>query len=58
MLESFWYETSPYLYSAGGALAISHAESPLAVASGALLLFAAGLVLILRRKHRKQRGKA
>jgi hypothetical protein len=51
-LESFWYELSPYVYSAGGVLALTSASSGLGLASGALLLASAAVILSKRRSYR------
>lgn len=55
-LEPLWYEVSPYVYTAGGALALAQTGSGLGMVSGALLLAAAALVLRMRWVHRNTRA--
>jgi hypothetical protein len=55
-METLWYEVSPYIYSAGGALWLAHADSNLGVISGLLLLASAVTVLRLRWTHRRGRA--
>jgi len=53
-LEEIWYETSPYVCALLGVVVLFSAESTLATFSGALLLLAAGTIVRLRWKHRRQ----
>ena len=53
-LEHFWYETSPFVYTAVGGALLGRADSALAVASSVLLLLAGGTIFFLRRRYALQ----
>jgi hypothetical protein len=50
-LERYWYEGSPFLYTAFGGFMLGRADSALLFASSILLLGAGGTILLLRRQH-------
>ena len=50
-LEHFWYEISPFVYTACGGALLGRADSALAVASSVLLLVAGGTIFFLRRRY-------
>lgn len=50
-LEHYWYEASPFLYTATGGAFLGRAESTLSVISSILLLTAGGTILFLRRRY-------
>ena len=50
-LETYWYECSPFLYTALGGFILGRADSILLLVSSALLLSAGGTIFILRRRH-------
>ena len=50
-LEHFWYEISPFVYTASGGALLSRADSALAVFSSVLLLVAGGTIFFLRRRY-------
>jgi hypothetical protein len=47
-----FYELLPYLYAIAGVVTIYYFESSTGYASGLLLIFAAGLVFLMRRDYR------
>jgi len=53
ILESLWYEASPYFYGVGGLASIWNIDSLLALGSGALLVLSAAAILALRRRSRR-----
>jgi len=53
-LEYYWYESSPFVYTATGGALLGRADSVLAVISSLLLLSAGGTILFLRRRHALQ----
>ena len=50
-LEHFWYEISPFVYTASGGALLGRADSVLAVISSVLLLVAGGTIFFLRRRY-------
>ena len=50
-LEQYWYEASPFLYTAAGGFILGRADSALLFISSALLLAAGGIILMLRRMY-------
>jgi hypothetical protein len=50
-LEHYWYETSPFIYTATGGAFLGRAESTLSIVSSILLLTAGGTILFLRRRY-------
>ena len=50
-LEHYWYETSPFIYTATGGAFLGRAESTLSIISSILLLTAGGTILFLRRRY-------
>ena len=50
-LEFFWYEVSPFIYTAAGGFFLGRADSLLPMISSALLLTAGGTILFLRRQY-------
>jgi hypothetical protein len=57
-LPDWLYKLSPYLYLIFGMVAINHLETITGFASGLLLNFAAGTVLMMRYGYRKTICKA
>jgi hypothetical protein len=55
-IEPIWYEYSPYVYAAGGLVSISNYRSYVAIASGVMLLAAAGTILRMRWVYRKNKA--
>ena len=53
-LEQFWYEISPFLYTAMGGFFLGRAESMLLTICSVLLLLAGGTILFLRRRYSLQ----
>jgi hypothetical protein len=53
-LEHFWYEISPFVYTASGGALLGRADSALAVFSSVLLLVAGGTIFFLRRRYSLQ----
>jgi hypothetical protein len=53
-LEYYWYEASPFLYTATGGALLGRADSVLSIISSVLLLTAGGTILFLRRRHALQ----
>ncbi len=51
-LEALWYETSPYLYLAGGLASILFATSAVGLLFSASLVAVASALLVLRRAYR------
>ncbi|CAK0742569.1 hypothetical protein CCP3SC1_1330002 [Gammaproteobacteria bacterium] len=51
-----FYETLPFLYSAGGVAVIIFSSEPVGRASGILLITAALFIFRLRLEYRKQRA--
>ena len=54
MLEVFWYESSPYIYSAVGVYALTNSNF-IGVVFGAMLLIVSLIVLRLRWEHRRRK---
>lgn len=50
-LEYYWYETSPFVYTATGGALLGRSDSMIAILSSVLLLTAGGTILFLRRRH-------
>ena len=50
-LEEFWYEVSPFLYTAAGGFILGRADSALLLISSMLLLAGGGTILLLRRMY-------
>jgi hypothetical protein len=50
-LEQYWYEGSPFLYTAVGGFILGRADSALLFISSMLLLAAGGIILLLRRMY-------
>jgi hypothetical protein len=50
-LEKYWYEGSPFLYTAWGGFMLGRADSPLLFISSILLLAAGGTIFLLRRRY-------
>jgi len=50
-LETYWYEASPFIYTAAGGIFLGRADSPLSIISSALLLSAGGTIMLLRRRY-------
>jgi hypothetical protein len=50
-LEHFWYEISPFVYTASGGALLGRADSALTVFSSVLLLVAGGTIFFLRRRY-------
>jgi hypothetical protein len=57
-LEHFWYEISPFVYTACGGALLGRADSALAVTSSVLLLVAGGTIFFLRRRYSLQLREA
>jgi hypothetical protein len=53
-LEHFWYEISPFVYTASGGALLARADSVLAAISSVLLLVAGGTIFFLRRRYTLQ----
>ena len=53
-LEDFWYEISPFVYTAAGGALLARADTALAVVSSVLLLVAGGTIFFLRRRYALQ----
>ena len=56
-LPEKFYELLPYLYTIGGAVAISYINTPLGYVSGFLLIFTGGIIFMMRRDYRQGRSK-
>jgi hypothetical protein len=56
-LEQFWYEISPFVYTATGGALLGRADTALAITSSVLLLTAGGTILFLRRRYTLQSRK-
>ena len=56
-IEATWYEYSPYVYVAGGFVSIANYGSYVAIASGVMLLAAAGTILRMRWVYRKNKAR-
>ena len=54
-IEELWYEASPYIYVLLGVAVLFGSNETLGLASGGLLLLAAGTILRLRWLHRHRR---
>jgi hypothetical protein len=50
-LEQYWYEGSPFLYTAMGGFILGRADSALLYISSILLLAAGGTIFLLRRMY-------
>jgi len=50
-LEFYWYEVSPFVYTAAGGFFLVRAESALPILSSVLLMTAGGTILFLRRRY-------
>ncbi len=50
-LEKYWYEASPFIYTAVGGFMFRRLDSVLLDISSLLLLAAAGIIMLLRRKY-------
>jgi len=50
-LEQYWYEASPFLYTAVGGFILGRADSALLFISSMLLLAAGGTILLMRRMY-------
>lgn len=50
-LEKYWYEASPFMYTALSGFMLGRADSVLLTVSSIVLLSAAGTITLLRRKH-------
>jgi hypothetical protein len=53
-MEKYWYETSPFIYTATGGFLLGRADSALLIMSGVLLLTAGGTIMLLRRRYTLQ----
>ncbi len=53
-LETFWYETCPYIYTLSGVTAFAAADARIGQVSGALLLGAALTIIRLRWVNRRK----
>jgi hypothetical protein len=53
-LEKYWYEASPFIYTAAGGFLLGRGGSALLVISGILLLTAGGTIMTLRRRYTLQ----
>jgi hypothetical protein len=49
--EQYWYEGSPFLYTAFGGFMLGRADSALFFTSSMLFLGAGGAILLLRRRY-------
>jgi NhaP-type Na+/H+ or K+/H+ antiporter len=56
-IEELWYEASPYIYILLGITVLFGSNETLGLASGGLLLVAAGTILRLRWLHRHRRNE-
>lgn len=52
-LEAIWYEYSPYVYAAAGAISISNVHTAIGLISGVMLLIAAATILRMRWMYRR-----
>jgi hypothetical protein len=50
-LEFYWYEASPFVYTAAGGFFLGRADSALSILSSVLLITAGGTILFLRRRY-------
>ena len=54
-LPEKFYELLPYLYTIGGAIAISYLDTPVGYLSGCLLILTGGIIFLMRRDYRQGR---